>query len=370
MVKTMVKTINMTTNKSICFILPGYSYKALGGYKIAYEYANRLAECGYKMTIFYPQFSKNYHYSLYGTFAGFYRILKFLAARILKIRWFQLKNVKEILRFGYSKKILSRFDVLVATSIDTAFNLHSLDLDKSKSCIYLIQDFENWKPFLESQVFESYKFPMKKIVITPWLLEKVQSCGENAELIYNGLDFSYFALSKKIEERNPFEICVMYYERSTKRFEDSVAALEIVHKKFPNLHVNVFGVFKNPGSFPEYFTYFRSPDRELHNQIYNNSAVYVAASESEGFGLTVAESMICGCAVACTNNGGFASMVTDGETGLLSPVYDVNALAKNIIKLIENKDLRIKLAKAGNENIKKFNWETALEKFVNVIEEK
>ena len=34
MVKTMVKKINMTTNKSICFILPGYSYKALGGYKI------------------------------------------------------------------------------------------------------------------------------------------------------------------------------------------------------------------------------------------------------------------------------------------------------------------------------------------------
>ena len=63
-------------------------------------------------------------------------------------------------------------------------------------------------------------------------------------------------------------------------------------------------------------------------------------------------------------------MVTDCETGLLSPVYDVNVLAQNIIKLIENKDLRIKLAKAGNENIKKFNWETALEKFVNVIEEK
>lgn len=370
MVKTMVKKINMTTNKSICFILPGYSYKALGGYKITYEYANRLAECGYRMTVFYPQFSKNCHYSLYGTSAGFYRILKFLVARILRIRWFPLKNVKEILRLSYSKKVLSRFDVLIATSIDTAFNLHSLGLDESKSCIYLIQGFENWKPFLESHVFESYKFPMKKIAITPWILEKVQSCGENATLIYNGLDFSYFSLSKKIEERNPLEICVMYYERSTKRFEDSAAALEIVHKKYPNLHVNVFGVFKNPGTFPEYFTYFKSPDRKLHNQIYNNSAVYVAASESEGFGLTVAESMICGCAVACTNNGGFASMVTDGETGLLSPVYDVNVLAQNIIKLIENKDLRIKLAKAGNENIKKFNWETALEKFVNVIEEK
>ena len=357
------------SKKSLCFILPGYSYKAIGGYKIVYEYANRLSERGYDVNIFYAQFSKNYHYSLYGMLARFYTAIRFVIAKNLKIRWFPVKNVKEEISFAYNKKRLEKYDVLIATSLDTALSLHELILDGSKSCIYLIQDFEKWEPFLESQVFESYKFPMKKIVITPWLLEKVRSCGENAALIYNGLDFSYFTLSKKIEERNPLEISVMYYERSTKRFEDSLAALEIVHKKYPALHVSAFGVFKNPGNLPPYFTYYKSPDKKLHNQIYNNSAVYIAASSSEGFGLTVAEAMICGCAVCCTNNGGFASMVTDGETGLLSAVYDVNALAQNIIRLIKDNYLRIKLAKSGNENIRKFSWESAVEKFVNVIEE-
>ena len=62
-------------------------------------------------------------------------------------------------------------------------------------------------------------------------------------------------------------------------------------------------------------------------------------------------------------------MVTDGETGLLSPVFDYKALAENIIKLISDNELRIRLAKNGNENIKKFNWKSAVESFQKVIEE-
>lgn len=354
--------------KSVCFVLPGYSRLAIGGYKIAYEYANRLAEKGYSVCIFYPQFSKNYPVSLFKIICKIYSSAHYFISRLTEKRWFSLKNVKEILRFSYNKEILSKYDVLVATSIDTAFNLHDLALDKSKSCIYLIQDFEKWPPFLETHVFESYKFPMKKICIAPWLLEKVQSVGEKASLISNGLDFSYFKLTKKIEERNPLEISLMYHERPTKRFKDAEAALKIVHEKFPKLHVSVFGVFNNPGNFPDYFTYYKSPSKDIHNSIYNNSAIYVAASSDEGFGLTVAEALMCGCAVACTNNGGFSLMVNNEEGGLLSPAYDYNALAENIMRLILDNSLRIRLAKKGYENIKKFNWETAVKKFTNVIE--
>lgn len=357
---------------SVCFVLPGYSRRAIGGYKIVYEYANRLPKNKYAVFIFYSQFSKLRRYSLYGFLARIYPAVRFLHAKMTKRRWFPLEDVKELLRFSYNKKTLARFDVLVATAIETAFALHDLELDKAKSCIYLIQDFENWEPIFKARVFESYRFPMKKICIAPWLVEKVRSVGEDAALIYNGLDFSYFTLTRKIEDRNPLEISVMYYEcstRSTKRFEDSAKALEIVREQFPRLHVSVFGVFKDPGDFPAWFTYHRSPSKDEHNAIYNNAAIYIAASSSEGFGLTVAEAMMCGCAVACTDNGGFSSMVTDGETGLLSPVFDYEALARNVVRLISDADLRIRLARNGNESVRKFNWETAVEKFRAVIED-
>lgn len=361
--------MNKTANKkSICFVLPGYSRGAVGGYKIVYEYANRLSEKGYNVSVYYPQFSKNYHYSFYRILVKIYELPHYVFSKIFGKRWFVLKNVKEIFRFLYKKSVLSKFDVIVTTSLDTAFNVHSFQLDKSKSCIYLIQDFEKWPPFSEEDVFESYKFPMKKICITPWLLEKVKSVGENATLIYNGLDFTYFTLKQPIESRNPFEISLMYHIRPEKRFEDAVKALEIAHKTFPKIHVSVFGVFRNPENLPDYFTYHKSPEKDEHNDIYNNSSIYVAASSKEGFGLTVAEAMMCGCAVVCTDNGGFSSIVKNEETGLLSPAFDYEALANNIIRLISNNELRIRLAKNGNESIKKFSWESAVEKFVEVVE--
>ncbi len=360
----------MTTQKSICFIMPGLSHGAVGGYKIVYEYANRLSLLGYKVSVFYPLFmTKKMKFSLSVRIKKLFAYLPLKILKFYRQRWFPLKNVKEEFYFSYNKKLFQKYDVLVATFIDSAFALHDFQLDKSKSCIYLIQDFEKWTPFSESLVFESYKFPMKKIVITPWLLEKVQSSGEDAVLIYNGLDFSYFTLLKKIEERNPYEISLMYHTRPEKRFNDAVMALEIVHDNFPQIHVSVFGVFNNPGNFPDWFSYYKSPSKELHNKIYNDSSIYVAASSSEGFGLTVAEAMICGCAVVCTDNGGFSSMVTDGKTGLISPVFDYKAFADNIIKLLSDNELRIQLAKNGNENIKKFNWESAVGKFQKVIEE-
>ena len=77
--------------------------------------------------------------------------------------------------------------------------------------------------------------------------------------------------------------------------------------------------------------------------------------------------MICGCCVACTDNPGFSCMVKHEETGLLSPVYDVYALTKNILRLIGDSSLRIKLAKAGNKIIEQFTWENAVQKFEELL---
>ena len=123
----------MTTQKSICFIMPGLSHGAVGGYKIVYEYANRLSLLGYKVSVFYPLFmTKRMKFSL---LVRIKKLLAYLPLKILKLyrqRWFPLKNVKEKFSFSYSKKIFKKYDVLVATFIDSAFALHDLNLNKSK----------------------------------------------------------------------------------------------------------------------------------------------------------------------------------------------------------------------------------------------
>ena len=73
--------------------------------------------------------------------------------------------------------------------------------------------------------------------------------------------------------------------------------------------------------------------------------------------------MICGAALCCTDIGGFHLYAIHNKTALLSPVFDTEALAKNILRLINDNELRIKLAHAGNEYIRQFTWEKAFESF-------
>ena len=213
----------------------------------------------------------------------------------------------------------------------------------------------------------SYRFGFHNIAIAPWLQDIVKESGAESTLITNGLDFQRFSLNKPIEERSPFEIVLLNHTLEHKRVQDSRAALDLVKKQIPELHVTMFGTCDAPKDMPSWYTYHCQPTGQELCDIYNNGAIYVAASDFEGFGLTIGEAMICGCAVACTDNGGFRCMAKHEKTALLSQVYDVEALAENIIRLINDNELRHEIAHKGNDNIQQFTWEKSYQKLKTLL---
>lgn len=54
-------------------------------------------------------------------------------------------------------------------------------------------------------------------------------------------------------------------------------------------------------------------------------------------------------------------MVEDGVSGIITPTAHSKALAYSMIKLIEDDELRIRLAERGNEKIQSFTWENSYE---------
>lgn len=68
--------------------------------------------------------------------------------------------------------------------------------------------------------------------------------------------------------------------------------------------------------------------------------IYCLPSYREGFGLTIIEAAACAVPTIASRIYGIQDAVADGETGLLFPAGDVEALANNLIKLIVEKDLR------------------------------
>lgn len=81
--------------------------------------------------------------------------------------------------------------------------------------------------------------------------------------------------------------------------------------------------------------------------------VLVISSLWEGFGLTAVEAMALGVPVVATRVGGLPEVVRHGETGLLVPPADPEALAKGIAWMLDNPGAAREMAGKGGEVVRK-----------------
>jgi glycosyltransferase involved in cell wall biosynthesis len=71
----------------------------------------------------------------------------------------------------------------------------------------------------------------------------------------------------------------------------------------------------------------------------------------EGFGVTVLEAMAAGLPVVASRVGGIPEIVRDGETGLLVPAGDADALAAALLRLLEDPGLAALMGRAGRARL-------------------
>jgi glycosyltransferase involved in cell wall biosynthesis len=91
----------------------------------------------------------------------------------------------------------------------------------------------------------------------------------------------------------------------------------------------------------------------------------VLNSTSEAFPLTVLEALACGAPLLSTAVGGVPELITDGTHGSLIPAGDQSKLTKAIVSLIEQPELRARLATNGRRHVQA-NF--AVEKFMTRLE--
>ena len=99
------------------------------------------------------------------------------------------------------------------------------------------------------------------------------------------------------------------------------------------------------------------PNDELQ-RLYARAAVVACPSRREGFGVACLEAMAHGRPVVASSVGGFKDLVVDGETGLLVPPRDPQALRAALDRLLADRNLRRKLGAAGRERAReRFSWD-------------
>lgn len=223
-----------------------------------------------------------------------------------------------------------------------------------------------WKGNLLMKIFA--KLSHKVIGVSPaatdYLLDVLKIKSSKVILINNGVakprnvtNDEITNLKSKLQiNENQIVIGAMgrLFSDTTKRFSDLIKAFAIVLKNGVNAKLVVVGAGRELDNYIKL-----SKELEIYEHIHfagyqNDTALYYKlfdifslVSAHESFGLVIAEAMLNELPVVATRVGGIQYIVEDNVTGYLVEKYNVSEISKMLLRLCENKQLRINMGIAG-----------------------
>ncbi len=337
-------------------VVPSFPTVMSGGYKIMFEYANRFAQTGDDVAVYFvmdvplsrPVRPVPYLWLKSKWFGG------------RRPSWFALhERIACHSIFRLTDNAVRNADVLLFTQCLLTPPVGRLSEAKGRK-INLIQGYEDWIAPSVGFLHETYRaVGIKNVVITDFLEEKVMAAGGmRPAKVYNAIDTGEFALRIPVEQRHAHTVSMLYHPLPKKGFEYGLEALRQCRAKYSDLSVSLFGVYPDPQLPEPWIRYTRSP-RDLAS-LYNSTAIYVAPSLLEGWGLTATEAMSCGCALVATDIEAFKVFAHHGETALTAPAANAEKLAEAIDTLLADTELRQKLALKGHDYVQRFSWEKSV----------
>ncbi|MGQ9816100.1 MAG: glycosyltransferase family 4 protein [Candidatus Roseilinea sp.] len=111
-------------------------------------------------------------------------------------------------------------------------------------------------------------------------------------------------------------------------------------------------------------------DFEEHDKpaIYAAADIIVHLSDRESFGIVIVEGWAAGKPVVGARAGASASVITDGQDGLLVQYGDANDLANAVIRLGKSPDLRHALGIAGQRKARQqYDWSVVVPRFRHIL---
>lgn len=345
----------------INFILPENGNRPIGGFKVVFQYANKLVELGNEVSIcflnnLYPE--RTYKVNAVMK-RGIKRVIKPNSAS-RRIDWFQLDERVHVHYNVIFKSEVPVADIVVATAVQTVDFVMLLNKKKGRK-YYFIQNYETWA-YEKDKVNSTFSLPMTKIVIANWLHEIVSRYTDDyIYIVPNFLDPEVFKLTKPLEGRSNI-VSLLNHDLPEKNTKFGLSVLDQVHKEVPDLKVNLFGVYSEPQSLPKYITYFHKPSQKvLRDEIYNQSKVYVLPSLLEGWGLTGMEAMTGGAVLVASDIGGVREYTQNTIDSFLLEPNNQQKFVDRIIMLLNDDGKRIKVAKAGIQHANQFNINASTE---------
>lgn len=148
--------------------------------------------------------------------------------------------------------------------------------------------------------------------------------------------------------------------------ECTLRAFRIVADRYPDATLTVVGRGSEEAALRRLAGDLRLPGVTFvgpvpHHEIprwYDAADIYVQTPNIDNMPGSVLEAFASGLPVVSTDAGGVPAILTHERHGLLAPVGDHHAVAKQILRLLEDPGLAARLAAAAHDTCRAYSWET------------
>ena len=161
-----------------------------------------------------------------------------------------------------------------------------------------------------------------------------------------------------------------------KNVDHLIQAMAIVREKVPGARLVIVGAGDRRRALEALtrsmglddavqFTGFVSEAEKL--RLLTRAEVAAYPSSKEGWGITVIEANACGVPVVAARVPGLRDAVVDGETGVLVPLGDREAMARALIDLLHDRERRERLAGNAVARSRLYTWENTARETLRLI---
>jgi glycosyltransferase involved in cell wall biosynthesis len=372
----------------ICFTL--WSTSLYGGVRSVFETANLLSKRGHSVSIvalggnhnwfplkvkvdyvkppryvklFNPLFMPMRKYPI--SFLDFRLYLPIIEAKFnldLAGRWPAIRALSELIPDS---------DINVATWFPTAFAVWSCARGRP---FYYVQDFWEQYAGYDRKLFQlTLKLPMSFLANSEFIEKRVLSVQAKAKIkvIGAGVNIEVFHPRKKkmIDFNGRSTIMVLLRKEWFKRADIAIEVLNNVNNIMP-IHAIFVGELSRKVKMTFPFSLYLKIDDDKLASLYSASDLFLFTSSVEGFALPPLEAMACGTPVVTTDCGGNRDYVIGDYNCLLSSPNDTMHLARNVISILKNAELRDRLIEGGLVTAKNFTWAYVVDKIEATFREK
>jgi glycosyltransferase involved in cell wall biosynthesis len=335
-----------------------------GGVRVIVEYANRLTERGYDITLIAPRGTLDP--DIVAELGAGVTLLTSNVARTPE------SSLWQNLRLTWSlARAVPASDVVVSTHTSaTVAGLLASRLWRRGRLVWLYQDFREMfagRPYEDWLLRHALLWHECALVVSQYARHELESFTDGKVVVVGeGLSHAEFFRPVPVEARRgsggPRTIMFLGDMRPRKGLFDFLQAAALVYQQLKDIRLLIVSkeACQIESTVPLEYVY--RPTRAELARLYATCDLFVSASWRESFGLPPLEAMACGAPVVLTDSGGVREYALPDRNCLMAPARDPQALAAAMERVLTDTRLAEDLRRGGPPTAARFTWESAVDR--------